>query len=257
MKQYSTPYGRVDLETDTRHMVVRLSGGYDSALMTTLLAQSAEPGTIIHPVTVIRGQIEDAPELDRIDITPVANNVVQFVRDIAEPRGVEVRDTQFATAMKWNNTNSYADTQKLLISQVVETFGDEDERKLRYVQYNGVTLNPPVQIAPDQMHNGREIHRDQATYVDDGDVLSTPGVATIMRNCHLRSNRICEPFGNADKRITIWLGEHIGMLDELLAVSRSCEGDRESTNNWTEECMTECWWCRERYWALGHYKDTE
>jgi hypothetical protein len=256
MKIYNTPYGDVELELDTENIIVRLSGGFDSALMTMLIAMNAEPNTVIHPITVIRGVIPNEPKLERIDITPVAKNVVQFIRENCGRDDIEIRDNVFDTAYNWNSTDSYANTQSILINNVASSIQTWNKR-LRYIQYNGVTMNPPIQIAPDKFHNGRVLARDNAEYKDDGDVYARPGIATIYRTYVGYSNIIVEPFANADKRITMWLANHIGLLQPLLNVTRSCEGDRVVTENWTKECMTHCWWCYERYWALENFKETK
>lgn len=256
MIYYDTPYGKVELNTNTKNIIVRLSGGFDSALMTLLLAMNVNDDVTIHPITVVRGPIEGDKELERVDITPVAKNIVQFIRENCGKDQIDLRDPLFATAYKWNTTNSYVEAQKFLINSVTGSINDDDKSIYKSIIYNGVTMNPPEQIAPDWFHKGREKKRDHNTYVDNGDTYGEKGLATVYRGLSNRTIHI-EPFANADKRVTMWLADHVGLIHELLSVTRSCEGDREHTDNWTRECITHCWWCYERHWALQNYKDND
>ena len=53
------------------------------------------------------------------------------------------------------------------------------------------------------------------------------------------------PFGDVDKRfIAHWYNEL--NLDRLLSMTSSCIADQP------EPCE-ECWWCKEKYRAFGHY----
>lgn len=59
------------------------------------------------------------------------------------------------------------------------------------------------------------------------------------------------PFINVDKRFTAFLYKMYGN-DDLLNLTRSCEGFADSTENFTKPCG-QCWWCLERKWAFGKF----
>ena len=44
------------------------------------------------------------------------------------------------------------------------------------------------------------------------------------------------------------------LIDDLLPITRSCEGWDYMTTNYSETCG-ECWWCMEREWAFNAYCD--
>jgi len=56
------------------------------------------------------------------------------------------------------------------------------------------------------------------------------------------------PYAMVDKRLVLSLYKDLDLLDTLFPLTRSCEGDRNITNNFTTTCG-KCWWCEERNWA--------
>jgi 7-cyano-7-deazaguanine synthase in queuosine biosynthesis len=64
------------------------------------------------------------------------------------------------------------------------------------------------------------------------------------------------PWRNADKRIVFWLAKEHSILNDMLKLTRSCEGDQWNTENFTKECG-ECWWCLERNWAKTYYPPSD
>jgi len=53
------------------------------------------------------------------------------------------------------------------------------------------------------------------------------------------------PFGDVDKKFIAHCYNELN-LDRLLMMTSSCIADQ------SEPCE-ECWWCKEKYWAFGHY----
>lgn len=254
IKIYETPYGKVELPLDTKNVIVRLSGGFDSAVMLSLLAMNAVPGTVFHPITTVKGRVANSPFLDRVDVSPIAKKVAKHIQEKYSDRNITILEPVVAISFNWHETRSYVETQNYLIQTAAERVGEGDPNfKYTTIEYNGVTKNPPIQIAPDDFHSGREEHRDRRITANDSDTSSSPDSVTVLR-IHNPKHLKVEPFANADKRVTMWLADHIGELDTLLKISRSCEGNRETTDNWTKECVTHCWWCYERYWALENFK---
>ena len=112
-----------------------------------------------------------------------------------------------------------------------------------YCEYNGVTKNPPGDSG---VPASEENHRD---HYDHNYMLGS--ATALSRGSH---DFVAEyaPIRNADKRITMWLADYLGVLEDLLPITRSCEGGPVETENFTKECM-QCWWCLERKWALDNY----
>jgi len=53
-----------------------------------------------------------------------------------------------------------------------------------------------------------------------------------------------------------WLAKEAGILDDMLHLTRSCEGGPDETHDFTKVCG-ECWWCLERDWAHENYMNLD
>lgn len=260
LKVYETPYGNVHINVGAPYLPIALSCGFDSAVMLYMLAETVSklnPQAKIIPMTVrrINPLPEKLPELDRVDNFPIANRVVDFVKAHFFKVNFEKHlrmDAPYWWVKTDDHQSTYVHSQKTLlqyVSWITNYDFPEGHPTLPYVRifYNGVTKNPPISL---EGHHHRELHRDTnidnncddeksaTVYIDSGSMLTL------------------EPFRNADKRITMWLANELGILPSLLKISRSCEGGKEETDEWTKECNT-CWWCLERQWAYDTYKQPE
>lgn len=257
---YETPYGKVLINTDAKNVGIFLSGGLDSAVILYLIAKTFSMNSIkttIQPVTVRRGNPTELREYDRVDIYPYVERIINYVRH-AFP-DVTIYDTIKEEANYWwasvhengANISSYTFSQTVLSNfltwkyarpSIVEKTNAQKGIDTLYCEYAGTTKNPPKNsgVPPSE-----ESHRDYNTkhYVN--------GVATSVMNGIFE--KYYEPIRNADKRITMWLADQLNILEDLLHITRSCEGGPVETENFTKECM-ECWWCLERHWALENFK---
>lgn len=256
IKIYETPYGKIKLNVDTQRLTIRLSSGFDSALLFYLIAKAASehnPDVTIYPVTARRINSTDIEELDRVDNYANACRVTEWVR--SEFPNLDIRDNILYNADFWwycDDDPIVGQTHSYVLSQMIPTVylkrlpGDPDsERTYVYIGYNGVTKNPDFELAgwnPERRRNLPDPRADDeflnVVYFNDGRGFE------------------CEPWRNADKRITFWLADHEGILDKVLEISRSCEGERDHTDNWTKECHR-CWWCYERKWAHETFSDPD
>ena len=248
-KIYETPYGNVHLPVASPIVTVRCSGGFDSALLLYLIAQACSennPTAIVQPITVVRTNEDDHPSWHRVDNLPIVDGIVDWVR--TQFPSVTIRDKNWKDAIKWweNSNISYTDAQRALVDEQTDSIVElEGAYSCRVFDYNGVTKNPPVPMTINDMHQHRELKRD----VDDA---NSPAVAegscTVIHNVNGSRCRFVEPWRNADKRVTMHIARQLGVFDKINEISRSCEGDRESTDSWTKICGV-CWWCQEREWA--------
>jgi len=260
-KHYTTPYGTVSINTRAENVGIFLSGGLDSAVILCLIAKTFTENNItapIQPVTVRRGNPTDIKSYDRVNIYPYVEKIISYVRNKFPT--LVIHDTIKEEANYWwvskhngsGNISSYTYQQEILSSflqwkyarpELVDLKNSQGLDDLLYCEYNGVTKNPPkLSGVPDSEEN----HRDHYDY------NYMPGSATsLSRGSH---DFVAEyaPIRNADKRITVWLADYLGVLEDLLPITRSCEGGPEETENFTKECM-QCWWCLERKWALDNY----
>lgn len=103
------------------------------------------------------------------------------------------------------------------------------------IVYSAITANPPKDIADSfcgEHKNSEQQDRDPA----------------IQRPTFI-SDTFCTPFTNINKKKIKELYDYLGVTKSLFPITRSCEGFKSKTENFTKTCNT-CWWCLERKWAF-------
>tara|TARA_B110000858_G_C17783255_1_gene465872 strand:+ start:1290 stop:2120 length:831 start_codon:yes stop_codon:yes gene_type:complete len=254
---YHTPYGSVVFNHSVKHSVIRLSGGFDSGVILYLLAKALSEhrsDAVITPITVQRRNVTNERWLERVHIVPYVTRIIQYVRD--QFPTVTIHDSIVEDANYWwiqdnKNQSTYTESQSAAIRYVVwnhkRSIKDHWElAETRLIEYNGVTRNPPTGCIEDS----EERHRDHL-HPD-----AVPGMATVISNHKLSWYYGYQPWRNADKRIVFWVADEVGVLSDMLSITRSCEGDIDNTDNFTKECGT-CWWCLERNWSHKNFKNME
>lgn len=259
--EFNTPYGDIHISKKPLHYAVRLSGGFDSAVMLYLIAKTMatyNKNSKILTATVRRTNPSTFPEFDRVDTAIYAEKVTSWIKE--EFPDIIIEETVKTDADFWwigeykdgKMISSYLYSQNLLEryfqwKYYIPAFEMKDQYPsdtVFYASYIGTTLNPDTNDIP----KSDESHRDlKVNPVFD----NSSSVSYIGDN-----KEFSEPFRNVDKRAVFWLADQFNILDKLLEITRSCEGDRESTDNWTKECK-KCWWCLERDWAHKNFKNIE
>lgn len=255
-KEYVTPYGNVYINYEAANISVRVSGGFDSAVMLYIVAKAVyenSPTSIIRPVTIIKGNPTDMKQYDGFDCYEYADTIINWVR--SRFPSLTIEDTVKDAANYWWITRddngrpdgSYVYTQNLISDYMVWRYVDSDSQQnldnLMYCEYVGTTKNPPAGSIPSSFEKHRDNHADNSVSKDSPTVIE-----------YHKKHVYVEPFRNFDKRLTFWLADSQGILDTLLEITRSCEGNFEETDDFTKECGT-CWWCQERDWANKNYKE--
>jgi hypothetical protein len=259
--KYDTPYGSVLINTNAKSVGIFLSGGIDSAVILYLIAKTFFEKSInvpIQPVTVRRGNPTDITKFDRVDIYPYVEKIIKYTRE--KFPSVVIYDTIKEEANYWwaakhtdgRNISSYTSAQETLSNflewkfarpEIVKNTNSQKGHDILYCEYYGTTKNPPKDSGVPQ---SEESHRDNIfNYITGSSTTIERGITDFIA--------LYAPFRNADKRITMWLANNLGILKDLLLITRSCEGGPVETANFTKECM-KCWWCLERHWALHNYK---
>lgn len=260
--RYNTPYGDVYINCSSKNAGIALSGGLDSAVILYLLAKTLHDNNskaTIYPFTARRGNPTDFSEYDRVDIYPYVDKIISYVKEkfptvtIAEPLKKDADYWWLTEHVNGRNVGSYTETLTNLARYMAWRFSGSHEvdkqqpqhGELLYVEYTGITKNPPK----DSLPQSDESHRD----VNHPNSLKKSSATIVTVDPQNPFVLYFEPFRNSDKRITMWLAEEYNILKDLLPITRSCEGGPTETENFTKECM-ECWWCLERHWALSQYK---
>ena len=235
----------INIPITTENVIIRLSGGADSALLLYMICdeyQKANKPLSVWPITVIHGvrnwQSYHAQQvLDyMMDKFPSVNWMTHQVRKCMDPGGKPNN----------KNANNYVDYQETLIDEVVETVGET------CAVFNGVTANPPEEIGEKywgssnvfglKVWDVREKHRDWK-FIEDREPVQDDSKRKLI---HIN------PFIQHHKGHIAELYKKYDLIDDLLPITRSCEGWDYMTANYQETCV-ECWWCMEREWAFNVY----
>jgi len=243
-----TPWGNVVFKLE-ENIIIRLSGGFDSATLLYTLCDiiEKEPDPTYYkiiPITVTKvGNKYNDPKKNKANLFLTSDNVIKHAKKryplvhIVDSEKLEIHEW-------WKDSTLYTKRQQDLIDKVTKSFKNNN-----WIEYNGVTKNPDIDISP--FEKNPELHRQKKLV--RGAIKDTVSV-------HFPFCNAIEPFRNADKRIVFSLAKQHNVLDELLEISRSCEGGSGATNNFTIDCKDGpysdeyvCWWCVEREWALKNY----
>jgi hypothetical protein len=246
----------VEIPVKTNHAIIRISGGADSALLLYLMCDAwtkEKPNEDNHfyPISVIQDykpwnpfyadQVIDwvGERFPNITIHPVKTR-------FCENPGAPSPDPRY-------RINKVA-VQEQLIDEVVAEVGEVCQ------VFNGVTANPPIEYSDywkpsdqfgDVWNEMREPHRDWEVRLDKS--ISMPKIEMEVYAEDNERNLIhCSPFVQAHKGHVADLYKEYELLDELLPLTRSCEGSDFDTNGFTTECGV-CWWCYERKWAFEEW----
>jgi hypothetical protein len=263
--KYDTPYGVVHLDATAPVAAIKTSGGWDSATLTYALAHAIDEFDLditIQPMTVNRRNLltDDpvfGPILDRVNNHDMARGVVNFVKqcfpEVKFNPSLELHADYWWADWMNNKDNSYLYQQRACESYAL---WQAKMHKYNISLYSGTTLNPPIGA----IESGPETRRDdpiEPNGFDDVDAAGIINIETFRTDDRKDTIQVIdiEPFRNRDKRLTMWLADNLGIMDDLIAISKSCEGRSAPTDNFTKECMT-CWWCVERHWAMENYDKT-
>ena len=272
---YETPYGTVKIDVDASALTISLSSGFDSALtfyMMALAASKYNPDVEIYPITARRVNNSGLDYFDRVDNYANACKVTDWVREKFPL--LTIHDNILCDADLWwycdgdeivGRQHNYLNSQRIAITYVQRKFRKKSHPyTFSCIGYNGVTKNPDFELAGNNPEKSRNLPESIISNDWEGNNRTPTADSWWARNNYADDNILSvdhflhrdlyetEPFRNGDKRATFWVADHLGILADLLKISRSCEGNKELSNNWTQECH-HCWWCYERTWAHETY----
>jgi hypothetical protein len=256
--EFITPYGNIHINKNSWYYAIKLSGGFDSAVMLYLIAKTISTynkNAKILTMTVRRANSTNFSEFDRVNSFEYADKIIRWIKEefpdiiIEESAKIDADFWWIGEYKDGKKISSYLQNQELLNNYFVWKYYKPAFKKkesfhldtIFYASFTGTTKNPNTPDIPESL----ESHRNSKL---DPIFDSSLTVSHVIHNME-----ISEPFRNGDKRVTFWLADQLNILDKVLEITRSCEGDRESTDNWTKDCKT-CWWCLEREWAQKNYK---
>lgn len=243
---YDTSYGKIYIDLSSNNIIVRSSGGFDSSVLLYAIANAAtELGKnkdfTIYPITVVKiGNEKDVYDLNKHSPLENLANIINFIRKSFP--NITIKDLTTMSITEWWKKEIFLKAQADLSSSVIKNLNllNKIETNLDYLEYNGVTKNPDMVIG----HEGfnPEVHRQKP--LEEFAIFGT--ISAKQGNDVL-------PFRNFDKRAVFSLADRLNILEEMLVMTRSCEGRLIDTDNFTKICGV-CWWCCEREWAKLNYE---
>lgn len=214
---YLRPRFYLDGTPRVRNVMLRISGGADSALLLYMLAifkRDYNPNiriflsTSINPTKPYQYIFADA-----------------VIKKVKELTGVEFEEHMWKEC-DGSSAERYRESQGEFINEIVPYNKIE-------ILFNGETMNPTADFLP-LMTGTRDETRDGPS--------TKNGAVTFARNAY--------PFRNFNKKAIAELYEHFGLTETLFPITRSCEKLTTNPADFAAHCDA-CWFCEERKWGFG------
>jgi len=224
------------------NVIIRLSGGADSAILLYMICDTYEKQELklnLWPITVIHG----VRNWQSYHAQLVLDYMMEKFPDVNWKTHEVIKCMDPGGKPNNKNANNYVDDQESLIDKVVAEYAGSA------AVFNGVTANPPEEIGKkywgsskvfgEKVWDVREKHRDWELIADRKPIEDDSARKLVHVN----------PFIQHHKGHVAKLYYDYGLVDDLLPLTRSCEGWDYMTANYSKTCG-ECWWCMERKWAF-------
>lgn len=252
-----TKHGKIALSFESKNIIIRISGGLDSATLLCALCDHIEKNHLddyrIIPLTVTKvGNEKKNPMVDKRDLFPVAQTVIDYAK--TKYPTVKIEMPEFYSIYNWwEDDRKYVTAQNQGILDTCNKYDCFDD----HITYNGITMNPDIDVSPYEPNP--EKHRQ--TKRNDDIIEGTVSRITKWKVPEGPWIVEAQPYRNADKRIVFSLADILGVREDLEEIAISCEGTRRMTENFKKRCIDVpenktdyiCWWCLERKWAKENY----
>ena len=210
----------IDILDQYTKIGIKASGGLDSTILSYMLALYKR---------------DERPDIDLIPITLIeSTKPFQFMyssmslQKISELTGIKFGTHYFNMV----HTHLICEGQDDLVLSLYDN-------EIIEGHFYGVTLNPPADAFPDQ--TGVDHDRDR---LPDGKKYPT-----------VMDDNNWQPLANIDKKGVCELYKSLGVFDELVPLTHSCEmihGEYLMQLDVSKHCwQDDCWWCQERLWGFG------
>lgn len=256
-KFIETKHGKIALSFEFKNIIIRISGGLDSATLLCALCDHIErnqlDGYRIIPLTVTKVGNKDKKSMyDKRDLFPVAQTIIDYAT--TRYPNVEIEMPEFYSIYDWwEDDKKYVDAQNDGLHDICDKYNCFDD----HISYNGITKNPDIDVSSYEPNPER--HRQ--TIRNDDVIEGTVSRITKWKSTGKHWLVEAQPYRNADKRIVFSLADILGVREDLEEIAISCEGTRRMTENFKKRCIDVpenktdyiCWWCLERKWAKETY----
>ena len=256
----------IELPSHINKVIIKMSGGADSAILAYLLAlykREERPDIQLLPATTNGHQpknwhiryakqvINKIAELTNVEFGNHYTNE-QTLPEAQLPEdyfGVGT-DEDLDVASK---ASAYVSTQSTLTDSIRFKEGSDTT-----VQFSGITANPPKSVSTfyEDYRKGDPNWPADAPFIieRDPDIQHGEKSDNLISSDNYSPYAWQKPFCNLDKRVIYEYYVRYNLVDSLFSLTRSCENEQEKLidpNNETH--CGKCWWCLERHWAFGKY----
>lgn len=238
MNQVNIPYN-----TEWKNVAISVSGGADSALLAYLVCEQAyDHNTTVHIINHVRcwktkpWQQDDADKVYQWLFQRFYHTTFKRHTNFIAPEleygnmGPNLID-EYGKKVSGDNIQQRAYAEYICTKHNIDAY------------YNGITRNP-------QLTFGNRMH--------ERDIDPTDGNKHLEYTIHM--GRVAShPFRFVDKAWVLNKYKELGIM-ELFNLTRSCEGTFENithntyTKGQTVPVCGECFWCKEREWAIEQSK---
>jgi 7-cyano-7-deazaguanine synthase in queuosine biosynthesis len=189
---------------------IKCSGGADSSLLLYILMSNTEA-----PIHIFSGAFKRKNRAV-ITVTPA---VIDKCIELTGKTNI-FQHIVFSEVENQDSLNDMAKTS-LMKNEVT-------------VLYSGVTSIPPDEVTENFLNKtaSPEIYKSR-----------NPNIKKSLLD-----DKLYRPFINIDKKKIKEMYQHLGILESLFPLTRSCE----SIKIFSGHCE-QCWWCEERFWAFNRY----
>lgn len=249
---------KIPIKHNSKRIMINLSGGADSAILTHLLCNHIREQKLdieVHVLQFIRKWIT-APWQGQIGLD-VYNYLSNKFSDITFKRYEALLPTCIEGTFLINSDddgnhhfNTNWPTEIDAMNEIAEYYVTKNDID---TCYNAVTCNPSVPLnwrvhTRDLVCKGTKKDAERLIYTFDQ--IGQNKKNTVSRY-------LCCPFSYVDKSWVIKQYKDNNLID-MLNITRSCESVADKFNfpNWNGviedliDCNKECFWCLERNWAL-------
>lgn len=213
---------KIEIPQGVKNIGVSMSGGADSSMLCYLLAKQIKEKNLditIHPISAV---FSVRPwSYDR------AKKVVNFIKRDLDCSNV------FGQHFRFNVSEDECKSDKAKQEHFGHVMGFLFVNNIIDHLFSGKTKNPNQKVMDTFFDQNPQQDRNNPTEKN----IYKSSVETV-------------PWAMVDKRMTIELYKKYNLIDTLLPITRSCEGDDIITENFTKTCG-QCWWCEEKAWAIA------
>ena len=217
---------KIEIPENVKKIGVSMSGGADSSMLCYLLAKKIKEKNldiIVHPISA------------RFSVRPWSYNRAKKVTNfiISNLDCAEI----FGQHYYFNISKEECQNDQEKEKHFSHITGFLLQNNMIDHLFSGKTKNPPKEVMNTFFDKKSQQDRNKPT---EKNIYKAP-VETV-------------PWAMVDKRLIMSQYQKYDLINTLLPITRSCEGDKFITDNFTKECG-KCWWCEERKWALAQLND--